>query len=260
MRRAQAAGLATVALAAAARVAIAGPAVVGDDVSAGAVVAMARPDLVPPATLPTTRAVADTTVVGQHPTHARGDDFTIDTYCRGTVCVEELRLGGHVAIGHAAALARLRAATSDPGHDDDTDATEVLAPQPSAPGWRSLYRIESDFTRGAAHARTSMGCETYRVATGRRAALRDVVGARAARRALAAATAALATDGRDGLTVSPWSFLVPAAGTVELCATRAGDSATITPIVVTATAGPAKLSPAPRHLSRSARRCGTCRP
>src|SRR5262245_44893908 len=112
------------------------------------VIARERPDLVPHGV--TTRALADSAIAAAHPTHVATAAYTIDTACDRTYCVEELRAGRRVLIARAAALAALRRAVSDPGHEDEADATEVVVPLASAPGLLSVERIESDYTQGAA--------------------------------------------------------------------------------------------------------------
>jgi hypothetical protein len=194
-------------------------ATIDGDVSAGELIRQARPALAPDARAITTRSVEDSGVARAHPTHLHGAGYAIDTVCAGTYCVEELVVGGHVAIAHRAALAHLRADVSDPGHEAEVDATEVVLPQPSAAGFLSTYRVESDYAEGAAHARTSFGCETYVATTGARATLRDVVGKADAARMLAAARRALAADAERGsYVIAAASFLVPAADTVVFCA------------------------------------------
>ena len=180
--------------------------------SATDAIATARPQLVPTGT--TTRALADSATASAHPTHLEGSGYRVDTVCDRSYCVEELRVGRKVLIAATAALAALRGEVSDPGHEDQTDATEVILPQPSPPGYLSLYRLESDFTEGAAHARSSGRCETYAIATGKRVTLREVYGATRARRIMRAAHAA---DGTTRDAPATTDFLIPADGTLTLC-------------------------------------------
>lgn len=178
----------------------------------------------------TTRSLAGSGTVRAHPTHVETASYRIDTQCRDNYCVEELRANGRVLIAASAALGALRREVSAPDHERDTDATEVVLPQPSAPGFLSVYRLESDYTTGAAHARNSLRCETYRTSTGKLVTLQDVVGVRAAHRIAIAARAALGQAEATAYGVGTTSLLVPTAGTVVLCgdADRVGARSPIT--------------------------------
>jgi hypothetical protein len=174
---------------------------------AGDVVAQTRPALVPHGI--TTRLIADSDTTSSNPTHLANRAYSIDTVCHDSYCVEEVRAGHRVLIAAASALAALQHEVADPGHEDEVDATEIVLPQPSAPGLLSVARLESNYAAGAAHANSSARCETYDVTTGKRLTLRDVVGARAARKIAAAAghhTRARTTN-----------LLVPVPGMVFLC-------------------------------------------
>jgi len=194
----------------------------------GELVVQERPALV--ATGITTRSLAGSGTVRAHPIHVETAAYRIDTQCRGNYCVEELQANGRVLIAASAALGALRRELSAPDHEPETDATEVVLPQPSAPGFLSVYRLESDYTAGAAHARNSLRCETYRTRTGTRVTLQDVVGVRVARRIAVAARAALGQAEATAYGVATTSLLVPKAGTVVLCgdADRAGARSPIT--------------------------------
>lgn len=194
----------------------------------GELVAQERPALV--AAGITTRSLAGSGTARAHPTHVDTGSYRIDTQCSGNYCVEELRTSGRVLIAASAALSALRREVSEPGHERDTDATEVVLPQPSAPGFLSVYRLESDYTTGAAHARNSLRCETYRMSTGKRVTLQDVVGVRAAHRIAIAARAALGRAEAAAYGVATTSLLVPNAGTVVLCgdAERVGARSPVT--------------------------------
>jgi hypothetical protein len=179
-------------------------------------VKQARPHLAPPASAITTRVVEASAVASAHPVHLRTAGYQIDTVCRDTYCVEELRAAGRVLIPAALALTALVREVSDPGHASEVDATEIVLPQRSAPGLLSIERVESDYTAGAAHARSWLRCETYSLASGRRLTLRDVVGARVAARIVAAA-AARRDDGAPAVSATTTALLAPARGTVVLC-------------------------------------------
>jgi hypothetical protein len=192
--------------------------VMGDDP-----ITHARPALVPHGD--TTRLIADSSTAASHPTHIATGNYRIDTVCDGTYCVEELRAGRHVLIAAAQAIAALQHQVSDPGEEDKVDATEVVLPQVSAPGFLSVTRMESDYYEGAAHANGSARCETYSLASGRRQTLREVVGARAARKIAAAAG--------HGTRTTTTNLLVPAPGVVFVCDPELPDHTPVmTPIVV----------------------------
>jgi len=182
---------------------------------AGELVAQQRPALA--AAGITTRWLADSGTVRAHPTHLEAASYRIDTQCRGNYCVEELQANGRLLIAASAALGALEHEVSALGHERETDATEVVLPQPSAAGFLSVYRLESDYTSGAAHARNSLRCETYRVSSGKRVTLQDVVGVRAAYRIALAARVAVGPAEARAYGVTTTSLLVPKAGTVVLC-------------------------------------------
>jgi hypothetical protein len=142
-------------------------------------IARARPALVPHGI--TTRFVGDSAAAAAQPTHVDAGAYRIDTVCDRTFCVEELRIGRHVAIAAAAAIAALHRELADRRREDEVDATEIVLPQPSAYGFLSIVRVESDYTDGAAHARNGGSCETYSIATGKRLTVGDVLGARRAK-------------------------------------------------------------------------------
>ena len=189
----------------------------------------------------TTRELADSRTALTHPTHVQTASYRVDTHCVGTYCVEQLKSHDRVLIGASAALAALKREVSEPGHERDTDATEVVLPQASVPGFLSVYRLESDYTMGAAHAHSSLRCETYATSTGKRVALRDVVGIRAANRIVAVARAALADPAEAAAyTAGMESLLVPKEGTVVLCGDPnwLGDRSELVTVTVTVSEPP----------------------
>lgn len=182
------------------------------------VVAQARLDLVP--TGITTRWLADSAVAAAHPTHVATAAYRIDTACQGTYCVEELRIGPRIAIARRAAIAALRHEYADPAAPDETDATQIVLPQPSASGYLSVETLESAYTSGAAHATSRAGCMTFEVATGRRLTLAEAIGPGAARRVVHAVQTWIVDHPGSP---APWyrpdmtAFLVPAPNVVVLC-------------------------------------------
>ena len=190
-------------------------------------IAQQRPALVPHGYV-TTRSIADSYTTAAHPTHISTDNYAIDTVCKETYCVEELRAGHRVLIAAATALAALRHEWADPGEEDKVDATEILLPQLSAPGFLSVARLNNSYYEGAAHAQGSASCETYSLATGHRVTLRDVVGARAAHRIAAAAG--------HGTRSTTTNLLVPAPFIVFLCDPVLPDhTPSMTPVVMKVT-------------------------
>jgi hypothetical protein len=181
-------------------------------------VAHDRPQLVP--TGITTRSRADSATAAAHPTHLATPAYRIDTACRGTYCVEELQIGSHVVIAPRAAIAELRRQYADPAAPDQTDATQIVLPQPSAAGYLSVATIESAYTIGAAHANNRAGCMTVDVATGRRLTLAEAIGPDAARRVVDAVRRWIVDHPQSPeLWYRPdmTSFLLPAPNAVVLC-------------------------------------------
>jgi hypothetical protein len=157
---------------------------VGVEVGAHELINLARPLLAAQknSATPTTRNIAESSVAKASPTNIVTQAYSIETVCNGAYFAENLRIGGRLVISGKRRIAELKIETNG-------DTTEVVLPQPSAKGFLSIYRLDSNYTEGAAHARNNLRCESY-LLSGRRATLSDVVGkANVAQVQLAAATA-----------------------------------------------------------------------
>jgi hypothetical protein len=155
---------------------------------------------------PTTRNIAESSVAKANPTNIVTKAYSIETVCNGDYCAESLRIGGKVVSSGRHRIAQLKI-------EANCDTTEVILPQPSTDGFVSLYRMNSSYANGAAHAVNILRCESW-LTSGRRATVSDVVGkANAAQVQLAAATTYADFEGN----IDPMSFLVSQEGSIIFC-------------------------------------------